>query len=484
MPLRENIIVAIFLIFVLSATAMALHFNGLYGQDAYEYLRLARALKEMLNEGTGISHSYFPILYPVTGFLLSEILANDILALQVVSMMALTGAFFYLKQMIRQLYGTTYGLIVYLVAFFFFSPYVFRFGLLSMSDMLCLFFVVASVFHVVRYLQLAQDKDAVLFTFFAVAAVTTRYAVVPLLIIPALFLLVQLLYRKKWNTLGVVILAAGCILLPDYLLRGRILFFQFQEAELFVDYASNAYSWSPSNFFRSGFDNPDGLQQYTQWNIAAITFQLIHPAFIFTGLLFIFFLKRDDFDTPAAKLLLLMVLVYAFYIAGLQYQNNRYLLQSFPLVVALYYPAFSRIAMKYFKQRNHQWLFFAMVLFMQLLFFSYSFRSVLAMNRAENAIATSLKDYPGQPIYTCSITGAIVAYEVENPVTDIYFENIDRADSNALLLFNYEAFAEHFAGRKPMMNWDWLNKEYVLTPIRTLPEGWTLYAIEEPDATP
>ena len=106
------------------------------------------------------------------------------------------------------------------------------------------------------------------------------------------------------------------------------------------------------------------------------------------------------------------------------------------------------------------------------------------MNRAELAIATSLKDYPGQPIYTCSITGALAAYEVENPVIDIYFENIDRADSNALLLFNYEAFAEHFAGKKPMMNWDWLNKEYVLTPIRTLPEGWTLYAIKEPDAMP
>jgi hypothetical protein len=484
MPLHKNIIVAIFLFFVLAATAIALHFNGLYGQDAYEYLRLARALKEMLYEGTGISHSYFPILYPVFGFLLSEMLANDILALQVVSMMALTGAFFYLKQMIRELYGTAYGLIVYLVAFFFFSPYVFRFGLLSMSDMLCLFFVVASVYHIVRYLQLAQDKDAVLFTFFAAAAMATRYAVIPLLIIPALLLLVQLLYRKKWITIGMIIIAAGCLLLPDYLLRGRILFFRIQDAELLVDYASNAYSWSPLNFFRSGFDNPDGLQQYTQWNIAAVTFQLFHPAFVFTGLLFIFFLKRNDFYTPTAKLLVLMVAFYAFYLAGLQYQNNRYLLQSFPLVLVLYYPAFSRIARKYFKQRNYQWSFLAMVLFMQLLFFSYSFRSILSMNRAEHAIATSLKDYPGQPIYTCSITGAIVAYEVENPVTDIYFENIDRADSNALLLFNYEAFAEHFSGKKPMMNWDWLNKEYVLTPIRTLPEGWTLFAIKEPDATP
>ena len=201
-------------------------------------------------------------------------------------------------------------------------------------------------------------------------------------------------------------------------------------------------------------------------------------------MLFIFFLKRNDFNTPAAKLLVLMVAFYAFYLAGLQYQNNRYLIQSFPLVLVLYYPAFSRIAMKYFKQRNHQWSFFAIVLFMQLLFFSYSFRSILSMNRAELAIATSLKDYPGQPVYTCSITGALAAYEVENPVTDIYFEDIKFADTNALLLFNHAAFAEHFAGRKPMMNWDWLNQEYVIAPIRTLPGGWTLYAIKEPDTTP
>ncbi len=480
MPYRHNIFVAVSIFLLLAVTAVALHFNGLYGQDAYEYLRLSRAINALLNEGTGIPHSYFPILYPFAGFLLNKVLAHDILSMQVVSITALTAAFFYLRQLIRQMHGATHGLTAYLFAFFIFSPYVFRFGLLSMSDMLCLLFVVASVCHCVRYIQLPRNVEAVLFALYATAAVATRYAVLPLLIVSAMLLLAKLLYSKKWLTLGMMMLTAGCVLVPDAFLRGRILFFQVQHAELFIDYASNAYQWSFLNFFRSGFDNPDGLQQYAQWNLATVTFQFIHPAFIFAGLLFIFFLQRNDFNTPATKLLLLMVAVYAFYLAGLQYQNNRYLLQSFPLVVALYYPAFSRIAMKYARQRVFQWSFFAVVLFIQLIFFGYSFRSIVAMNRAEKAIANSLKDYPGQPVYTCSITGALAAYEVENHVTDLYFEVIGRADTNALVLFNPSAFTEHFAGKNPMINWEWLNRRYVLTPVRTLPDGWYLYSIKDP----
>lgn len=462
---------------LVSATAI-MQFNGLYGQDAHEYLRMARSLHEVLQQGKVMEHSYFPVLYPFTGFLVSLLLQDEARALQGISMFSLVIAFFYLKELVKVMYGETKMLWAYLLTFFFFAPYVFRFGLVSMSDMFCLLFVIAATYHGILCLRQAHVRDAVLFAVFVSCAISVRYAVIILLSVPVVMVLFSLLFRKKFTTILLMIPAACMMLLPDYLLRGRILFLQLQQGKFFVDYASNAYSWSVWNFFKSGFENPDGMQSYPQWNLLAAAFNIFHPAFFFAGLVLIVFIRIIDYKSIESKMLLLMVVVYGLFLAGLHYQNNRYLLQSFPLILVLFYPAFNRMAVRFLQAPYLPWVFFSAVIALQLILFHYSFRSILVLNRTERIVAASLSAYPGQQVYTCSITGALATYGVKNPITDIYFEDIRPADSNALLLFNPLEFSQHFKGRKPMETWQQLQDAHTLRQLQSLPGGWVLYAID------
>lgn len=466
------------LLAVLFSAAFILQFNGLYGQDAHEYLRMARSLHEVLQQGKVMEHSYFPILYPFAGFMVSLLLQDDARSLQGISMLSLVIAFFYLKALVKVMYSETKVLPAYLLTFFFFAPYVFRFGLVSMSDMFCLLFVIAATYHGVLCLRKVHVRDAILFAALVSCAISVRYAVIILLSVPFVMVVFSLLFRKKFDTILLMIPAACMMLLPDYLLRGRILFLQQEHGKFIVDYASNAYNWSAWNFFRSGFENPDGIQSYPQWNLLAAAFNIFHPAFFFAGLVLIVFIRSIDFKSMESKMLLLMVVGYGLFLAGLHYQNNRYLLQSFPLILVLFYPAFNRMAGRFLQAPYLPGVFFSAVIVLQLFLFHYSFRSILVLNRTERTVAASLSAYPGQLVYTCSITGALVTYGVKNPVTDIYFEDIHPADSNALLLFNPVEFSQHFKGRKPMVTWQRLQDAHALQQLQILPGGWVLYAIE------
>src|SRR5882757_7658565 len=93
-----NIMLAVCLFLILILVAIIFQFNGLYGQDAHEYLRLSRALNDYFKNGIALAHSYFPIFYPLTGLLFSKFMLNDIVAMQLVSMLSLVTSFLYLKK--------------------------------------------------------------------------------------------------------------------------------------------------------------------------------------------------------------------------------------------------------------------------------------------------------------------------------------------------------------------------------------------------
>jgi hypothetical protein len=189
-------------------------------------------------------------------------------------------------------------------------------------------------------------------------------------------------------------------------------------------------------------------------------------------------MKRKDLSSPAAKMLVAMIIVYGLFLSGLNYQNNRYLLQSFPFVIVLLYPSFLRIVDRFLFVPKIQIAAFISALIIQQALFWYSFQSVYVMNRTEREIASSLQPYSNRTVYTCSITGALNSYRVSSPIADLYFEEITAAEPNSLLLFNYDEFSEHFKNELPMINWKFLNAHYELEILRSYPRGWSLYSIE------
>lgn len=208
-----------------------------------------------------------------------------------------------------------------------------------MSDMLCLFLVIASVYYAIHYWKTPLLKYAALFSLFAGFGLSTRYAVSILLLFPALLLLRKIWMAKDYKAVAVVILIFAGTFFPDWLIRGRILFLQTSEGNFFIDYASNAYAWSPLNFSEAVLKIRMALSSM----IAGILLPQLSTLFIrlfFLRESFLFFLKRNDFAAIEIRMITVMIIAYGLFIAGLHYQNNRYLLQSFPFVLLIFYSAF------------------------------------------------------------------------------------------------------------------------------------------------
>jgi hypothetical protein len=178
-----SLITAVVLLVALLFIVVVFHFNGLYGQDAHEYLRLNRALSDYFKSAIPLSHSYFSILYPLTGYVLSLSGMNDTWAMQLVSMLALVASFFYLRKLLQLVYPTEKYSGWWVLCFFIFSPYVLRFGLLSMSDMLCLFFLIAACYHALSYFKSGNRRDIMLSVFLCSSAISTRYAVTVIVVV-------------------------------------------------------------------------------------------------------------------------------------------------------------------------------------------------------------------------------------------------------------------------------------------------------------
>jgi hypothetical protein len=232
----------------------------------------------------------------------------------------------------------------------------------------------------------------------------------------------------------------------------------------------NSDSWSVVHFFRDHFENADGAQQYPYWNILQVWNNIWNPAFLFCGIIFLFFIRKQDFAQPERKLVTFIITVYALFIAGLPYQNNRYLILTFPFALLFLFPAFTRITYRIgviFSRKSYQALFIFLIFAIQLILFFLSFQSIY-----------TLKNFPNQTIYTASMNGALESYDVKNDIIDLMPSKISAIDSNSLLLVSESYFQQHWANQNPMINLNWIRQHSHLTTLQEFPQGWTLYAIK------
>ena len=466
-------------LFLLIGIALIFNFNGLYGQDAHEYLSLCRKLNEFFETGKNFSSPWFPIFYPLAGLIVSKILRSDIIAMQVVSMISWVMAFHYFRKLMRQFFGEEKLTIPYSLLFFAFSPYILRFSLLSMSDSLCLWFLIAAYDHTFRTYKKFSPPNLIAASLYAGMAMASRYLVVIILALPLILLAISILKlpRKEWWWLFIFAVLIIIPLLPDYLITHRILFFRLDHGRLFFNYASDAYQWNPVNFFKASFSSTDGLQHYRQWNILFVFFNWFHPAYFFPGIFLRLFIRKEDFQKPEIRWLTVVVIGYAWYLAGLRYQNMRYLILTFPFILVILFPAFRR-AIEFLKMKISFQIILFFVMIIQLSLFAYSSKPLYDLNHAEKEMAVTLKKFPGKTVYTCSVTGALRSYGVPNNIFDLYLEKIDRVEPSSLLLFNEAYFPPHFADKNPMINYNFIRSNYHLHALTNFSSGWTLYEIE------
>lgn len=459
---------------------MIFQFNGLFGQDSYEYVKIEKGLQQKVADNSTIPYSVFPIGYALAGAVISPLFGNNIFPLQFISMISLCICCIYLRKIFRLIYDTDILSELFLLLFFVLSPYVLRFSLLVMSDMFCISIFLMFLYHTFLFRRSPSLKQLILLSIAGAACIFIRYASIVALVIPVIIIVADIVRIKKYILLFIPVLILILIALPDLLLRNRLFLWDLSGGKADLAYFYVPEQWKLSNMFRHEFSNLDGVQHYSYPNILFALQNFLHPAFIFTGLIFIIASKpgRNGYKKEVV-ILAAIILLYALFAAGYPYQSNRYLLFTFPLILILYYPVFVRL---YQWCKIPKWAKTAGILCcaaLQLFLFTYSSRTIYAMNKNEKDIAETIRDvFPGKNIYTFSIDGALNTYGTDYMFYDIYTFQYDSVQPNSLLLFNYNLFAEQFAALNPMKNYTMIKNNYKLDTVRQFSNGWTLYAIE------
>ena len=108
-------------------------FNGLYGQDAHEYLRYTKHLKNSLLNFEKPDNYFWPVIYPLIGLLVSLISFSEMFGLQLISIVAYVITAAYIIKTLNLLYKESS--LVYVGLFFYCRHW--SFGLALSSCPIC-----------------------------------------------------------------------------------------------------------------------------------------------------------------------------------------------------------------------------------------------------------------------------------------------------------------------------------------------------------
>lgn len=460
--------------------SVLLHFNGLYGQDAHEYLRQSRLFFDHWRDGaplaSSVSNAEFASGYPAVGALLRLVLAQPVLSLQIVSWIAFATAACLLERILSLLsHGSRadsrwmfvlLGLVL--------APVFLRAGLTIMTDALGLALALAAFYFSLRWVEYERGMDTVAAAVFMALAVTVRVGLAGMMLPLALSVGWYILVRGKWLWGLAAVFAGMAVILPYVLMKSDVLTHPFQQSMM--------QHWSVANFFQRNFISANGNSHYLLPNLLYLFFPLMHPAFclMLPGLFLL--AKKTDLVLPAKRVLLLCSGAYLLLLGGLEHQNLRYLLPVYALWLLLFFPAWDRMycyGFYFFKRLT--WSVLGILLLLQLVCAAWLLAPTLARNRLENNIARDVRPFlmPATVVYGFDLDIALRSYFPDVEWRNLWEQRYDDFPPGSFVLFNALQLEQQWAGKNPMLNWTFLSTHYRLETVKALPEGWMLYRVAE-----
>ena len=444
-------------------------FDGLYGQDAYEYLRYTRALSSFMQEGISPRDYFWPIYYPLLGAILTYITSNTTLILQLISILSMGVATIYVYNIILLIYTKKRDAFIYAFIFFLCSPMVFKMGLLVMSDMLAMVFIVLCFYHSLNYIRDHFLKSLYLGFIFGVCAIMTRYASFVLLLPLALYIFYILITRRRhlFHCIFLVVLLS-ILISPHLYIKGHNSF-------SFIEH--NALSkWSVLNFFKNSFITDQGYTAYRFPNIIYAFSNLFHPRYFIIGsiLLPIFLLKKVY--VKSQFILIVSIIFYSFFIAGIDTQNPRFLLLSFPLILIVIFPAFVFLLEK-ISSKKIKYISASLLIILQLVISIKGMNPILERNTLEKQVAKQIESYQKNTLYSFDIDIAMQGRDLDFNYKNLWIEAYQEFEEQALVLFHPTKFNKQWEDKNPMLNWHKIQKKYQLKILEECYGGWKLYQI-------
>jgi hypothetical protein len=298
----------------------------------------------------------------------------------------------------------------------------------------------------------------------------TRYAAFVVLFPLALFTIYFLIKSKKHlKHLPLLLLVSFVLLLPHFIIRSNNS----------TDFLNHSWlqDWSLLNAFKSSFITVDGISNNSLPNILYAFSSIFHPRYLVLGPVFLFILFKLK---PKEKYLYLVIISYLFYsvfLAGIPFQNSRFLVLSFPLLIIILYPSFDYLSNLIIKPSIRHLTFVIIAIIQSILCF-IAFQPVLERNRFEKEITEKIEPYQNNTLYSFDIDIAMQGRGLNFNYMNLWVKEYKTFEKDAHILFHPTRFNKQWKDKNPILNWDNLNKNYNLKIIEELPEGWKLYEIQ------
>ena len=467
-------------LFALLALAGLLQFNGLYGQDAHEYLRQSQVLfgrwQGAVVPPPGPGDAELAGGYPLLGALFQVLGLEAGLALQLLSALAAAVSLFLFERILRVLSPGAHARSrwVFVLLGLALAPYFLRAGFTVMSDATGLALTLAALFFGLRMVEQQRYSDAIGFAVFAVGAIGTRYALAGLLWLPALALGLELFRARRMAELFLALGAGALVCLPFWWLKSDLPAGPLAHSLL--------QDWSLLHLFKKDFVNINGAISCSLPNAIYLLFPFMHPGFCLALPALFFLVKPTDIRLYSKRLLTLCFLAYLLFLGGLAHQNLRYLLPAYAVLLLLFFPAWDRFfayGLYFFKRLTYALL--GLTLAAQIVFSIYVLRPILARNQLEYQVAKQLKTtlQPGDILYAFDLDIALQTYLPGLEYRNLWLRRYDNFPEGSYILFNAPKLSVQWAGQTPMLNWEAVNEQFVLQEVQRLPEGWTLYQLIE-----
>ncbi|KGO95982.1 ArnT family glycosyltransferase [Flavobacterium enshiense] len=467
MKIKSKHIIYLFPLLVWAVVCYGFSFDGLYGQDAYEYLRYTEALKTFLETGKTPGDYFWGVYYPIFGCLLSFVIPNTAIALQLISVLSLIVTSVYLDKIIRLTYQQK---SVKHITFIFFtlSPIVLIHSMLAMSDMLACCFTTVAIYYLLLFIEKSGNRNFIIGAILVAFALLTRYAAMVILLPFCILAFMRLIKNRSYFCLFFSAVTAALVAIPHIIIRSQNSF-QFLSHQWLQ-------AWDILNLFRSDFVTVDGEQHYRFINIFYAFFSFFHPIFLAFGIVFLlFFLKSRKIRLHKyQQLFLTAIILYALFLGAIPFQNKRFLILSFPLVIAFLFPFLSQLA-EVFKNRK---LIFPAIFLIQLSLGLLCGKSFYERNTLESTIADEVEKYEGNTLYSFDIDIALKGRKLNFNYKSLWKEEYSEFKKNALLLVNEKQVEKQWKGKNPLLNWENVKNNYQLAKLKSFEGDFNLYRID------
>jgi hypothetical protein len=237
-------------------------------------------------------------------------------------------------------------------------------------------------------------------------------------------------------------------------------------------------NWSLSNFYQNNFSVAGGNQFYTFPNLLYGLFPLFQAGFFSLNvvLLFLLFKSKAAYSRKQLLILLLPLVAYTVFLIGIPFQNNRFLLITYPLLLVILFPAFQKFWDLIGAHRR--WIL-PLLICIQLGLFVRAIKPTIDRKHLENEIALGMRGYKSQTLYTFDIDVALKGNGLNFTYKNLWTAKYETFEIGALALFSEDKLALAWSEKTPMMNWNELKKNYKLKQLKTFDQGWKLFRIEE-----